>query len=194
MTNEEIKLIDEYIRFCDNYDIKVRSVGIAQLMIESSHGKSDLSLHNNNPFGIKYTCDNCDYSVDYETKEHINGEEKIIVDSFGGYDTLDKCFKDYNRIVAPYNITCVDEYLDRLKSIGYATDPGYLKLIMDVMLDYGLLDYDIPVLESFKDLEDLITKYAYKVINGDYGNGETRKEKLGKYYTIIQDKVNELLS
>lgn len=39
-------------------------------------------------------------------------------------------------------------------------------------------------------IEDL----AQKVIAGEYGNGEERKQKLGSLYNEVQNKVNEILS
>lgn len=39
-------------------------------------------------------------------------------------------------------------------------------------------------------IEDL----AQKVIAGEYGNGEERKQKLGSLYNEVQSKVNEILS
>ena len=35
---------------------------------------------------------------------------------------------------------------------------------------------------------------ARTVIRGDYGNGEERKRRLGFYYSIVQRRVNEMLS
>lgn len=35
---------------------------------------------------------------------------------------------------------------------------------------------------------------ARAVIRGDYGNGETRKQKLGSLYSAVQKRVNEILS
>lgn len=35
---------------------------------------------------------------------------------------------------------------------------------------------------------------ARAVIRGDYGNGEERKRRLGSYYSIVQARVNEMLS
>ena len=35
---------------------------------------------------------------------------------------------------------------------------------------------------------------ARAVIRGDYGNGEERKRRLGSYYSIVQRRVNEMLS
>ena len=35
---------------------------------------------------------------------------------------------------------------------------------------------------------------ARAVICGDYGNGEERKRRLGSYYSIVQRRVNEMLT
>lgn len=35
---------------------------------------------------------------------------------------------------------------------------------------------------------------ARAVIRGDYGNGNERKRRLGSYYSIVQTRVNEMLS
>ena len=35
---------------------------------------------------------------------------------------------------------------------------------------------------------------AYSCIRGDYGNGEERRRRLGSYYSIVQSRVNEMLS
>ncbi len=40
------------------------------------------------------------------------------------------------------------------------------------------------------DIESL----AWDVINGDYGNGEERRRRLGANYSAVQQRVNEILS
>ncbi len=40
------------------------------------------------------------------------------------------------------------------------------------------------------DIESL----AWAVINGDYGNGEERRQRLGSNYDAVQCRVNEILS
>ena len=40
------------------------------------------------------------------------------------------------------------------------------------------------------DIESL----AWAVINGDYGNGEERRQRLGANYDAVQRRVNEILS
>ena len=40
--------------------------------------------------------------------------------------------------------------------------------------------------------EAIIDILASRVIRGDYGNGQERMDKLGKLYSVVQDRVNEL--
>ena len=39
-----------------------------------------------------------------------------------------------------------------------------------------------------------IDALARAVINGDYGNGQARKDALGSNYDAVQKRVNEMLS
>lgn len=41
--------------------------------------------------------------------------------------------------------------------------------------------------------EDEITELAYRVINGDFGNGQERVDALGEKYDAVQARVNEIL-
>ena len=202
MTPNALKLINEYSNYCDKNNITIKSVGMAQLLIESSHGTSDLYLKHNNAFGIKYT-ERADYPVTYTTTEYNDqGEPYTVEAQFSGFTRLDKCFNDYCHIVKPQNIHSIDEYLIVLKTIGYATDPSYIQLIKDVINDFDLATFDVGTstskhLVELRQLkvayEDKIELLAHMVINGDFGNGAERKEKLGDMYSIIQDRVNEIL-
>lgn len=57
--------------------------------------------------------------------------------------------------------------------------------------DIKLLDSNIDV--NATDRDTVIRNLALRVIKGDFGNGADRQTKLGKYYTEIQKKVNELV-
>lgn len=62
----------------------------------------------------------------------------------------------------------------------------------------GLSEDDIKLLDSNIDInatdrDTVIRNLALRVIKGDFGNGADRRTKLGKYYTEIQKKVNELM-
>lgn len=64
--------------------------------------------------------------------------------------------------------------------------------------DLGLTDDDLKALTSNIDTnatsrDEVINSLALKVIRGDFGNGQDRKNKLGSYYSVIQQRVNELM-
>lgn len=200
MTESDKYLISAYKSYCTVHDIMIRSVGMAQAMIESSHGTSSLYTVHHNPFGIKYT-ERADYPVSYDTREFIDGEWKTIHTQFAGFNDIGKCFDDYCHIVHPERISSIDEYLKHLSEIGYATDPNYLNLIQEVIDDYDLRQYDgYAKDDELEKLDRLYREYnnqvevmAYRVIDGKYGNGAEREEKLGVYYDLIQDRVNAIL-
>ena len=121
--------------------------------------------------------------------------------SFAGYNSLTRCFNDYCRIVKPEDILTYDDYINHLEAIGYATDPSYINLINDVVRDYDLRDFDIPGSDDlsrlrslYKEYRDELDRIAISVIEGNYGNGLERRERLGDMYNIIQDRVNEILA
>ena len=196
MTESDKILILAYNAYCINKGIKIRSVGIAQAMIESGHGKSDLYINDNNCFGIKYT-DRADYKATYKTSEYIDGQYISIDANFSGFNNLKNCFDDYCHIVNPAEIRSIEEYLNKLTNIGYATSPSYIQLIKDVIRDFELEKYDsieVTTLDSFitayEDYKKQLDRIVNEVIEGKYGNGEERKNKLGSYYNIIQEEVN----
>lgn len=62
----------------------------------------------------------------------------------------------------------------------------------------NLTDDDMALLTSNIDTNatnraDVINSLALKVIRGDFGNGQERKDKLGQFYVEIQSRVNELI-
>lgn len=55
---------------------------------------------------------------------------------------------------------------------------------------YNLVQYDdVKKVENDLNIEEL----AKSVINGKYGNGEERKQRLGSLYGTVQAKVNEIM-
>ena len=70
------------------------------------------------------------------------------------------------------------------------TSKGEIKGINgNVDLDISYTQYGYKVVNNSKSIEDLATE----VIEGKYGNGEERKQKLGNLYNEVQARVNEIL-
>lgn len=124
------------------------SVTMAQAILESGWGESGLTAESNNLFGIKangWT----GKTVDYPTKEFVNGEYISVVDTFRAYDSLDESMEDHGAFLAGLerysNIIGVTDYkivCQLLQSDGYATSPTYAETLISVIEQYGLSAYD----------------------------------------------------
>ena len=90
-----------------------------------------------------------------------------------------------------------EERKEKLKLYGY--DPVIVQAKVNEILEAEKPQEEDKPQEDPKPKKININSYAKKVINGDYGNGEERKEKLkaegltDEQIKAIQDKVNEIL-
>lgn len=84
------------------------------------------------------------------------------------------------------------ERKQRLEAAGYDYDAVQKKVneLVDKM-STGTEPTTPPTSEELSEAE--IDALAYAVIRGDYGNGVTRRAKLGDKYAAVQKRVNELL-
>lgn len=59
----------------------------------------------------------------------------------------------------------------------------------DILINSGILQNNTPNTDTDKTIDQL----AQEVIEGKWGNGLERVQKLGNLYQAVQDKVNEIL-
>lgn len=124
------------------------SVTMAQAIVESGWGESGLTAVSNNLFGIKangWT----GKTVDYPTKEFVNGEYISVVSTFRAYDSMDESTADHGAFLAGLeryrNIIGVADYTavcKLLQADGYATSPTYAETLISIIEQYNLDDYD----------------------------------------------------
>ena len=172
------------------------SVVIAQAILETGWGKSVLMMKTKGIFGIKATPSWKGKVYSSSTREYYNGYV-TVKDTFRAYDTYEESISDYFNLILNneryHNALDKDNANDCIVGIysgGYATDPSYIRLVMGIITTNNLTKYDKKSDVNHYDIDAL----AYKVINGEYGNGEERKAKLGILYNRVQNRVNELLS
>lgn len=132
---------DEAIRQMEKYNIPA-SITLAQAILESGDGNSDLAVKSNNHFGIK-----C----------HSNWQgEKVFHDD----DELGECFRAYSNVYQSFEDHSIfllkERYSDLfkldiedykswakgLKKAGYATNPAYAKQLIKIIEDNNLSQYD----------------------------------------------------
>lgn len=211
MTNSEfVEQIAEYVKkYAGMCGIKVYSPIIAQAILESGWGKSVLASKYHNYFGLKCGSSWSGKSVNMTTKEEYKvGKLTNIRDNFRVYDSMEAGVKGYfvfinkKRYANLKGVTDPETYVKNIKADGYATSSTYVANIMKVIRDNNLTRFDEKGGEDEMKKEELtgdvlsgneiIEILAKRVINGDYGVGKERKDKLGVLYPIVQQKVNEL--
>ncbi|SEM07377.1 Flagellum-specific peptidoglycan hydrolase FlgJ [bacterium A37T11] len=126
------------------------SITLAQGLLESSNGNSVLAQQANNHFGIKTTSD-------WAGKTILQDDDKRD-DSFRAYNTPEESFRDHSQFLLRNRYAKLFE-LDKddykgwakgLKKAGYATNPRYPDLLVDLIERYELYRYDKPENAMFK--------------------------------------------
>lgn len=128
------------------------SITIAQAILESGWGKSELASECNNFFGIKAsnTLDPETYK-EFPTHEYVHGKEVGIIAAFRKYASAELCFGAHARLLA-----CSDRYkpamavrgdarafATQLQLCGYSTNPQYASLLTDLINEFDLTQYDL---------------------------------------------------
>lgn len=126
------------------------SIKLAQALLESGNGNSTLAREANNHFGIKCTPE-WPGGKAYKDDDRRN-------DCFRVYERVEDSFRDHsqfllrNRYAALFELN-KDDYRGwarGLKSAGYATNPRYAELLINLIERYELHQYDTPESHSEK--------------------------------------------
>ena len=133
--------IDTYKQFAiesrERYGIPA-SITLAQGILESAAGASDLATQCNNHFGIK--CGNSWYGKTMEKDDDAKGE------CFRCYTSAQASFDDHSEFLKrqryaflfDYPITEYGQWAEGLKQAGYATDPAYPQKLINIIELYEL--------------------------------------------------------
>ena len=148
-----IERIAMYVqRYAPSYSIEVHSPIIAQAILESGKGTSELALNANNFFGLKYREGRCKTCIGIY---HKVGSEQNPDGSYTS-SAMKWCkFADMENGVIGYfdfiniknyaNLKGVSDpktYLELIKADGYATSLKYVDNLMAVIEKYDLRKYD----------------------------------------------------
>ena len=135
------------------------SITLAQAIVESNSGESNLAKNHNNHFGIKCKSDwtGAKAYQDDDTKQEC----------FRAYDAAEQSFKDHSNFlknrpnyVSLFLLDPVDDtaWAYGLKKAGYATATDYPKKLLKIIDDYELAQYNFPELANEIEEEEASTK------------------------------------
>ncbi len=126
------------------------SITLAQGMLESNWGRSELARKAKNHFGIKADKSWSGKTMKWEDDEYHKG--KLIKSKFRKYKSADQSFIDHSEFLANkkryeflfnYDVTDYVAWAKGLVKAGYATDPKYASKLIKIIEKYGLYEYDL---------------------------------------------------
>ena len=134
------------------------SITLAQGLLESGNGNSELAKKSNNHFGIK-----CHKDWTGKRTYHDDDEKG---ECFRVYECPEDSYRDHSLFLRKgqryaflfeLEITDYEAWAKGLKKAGYATLPVYANILIKLIEDYNLAQYDQMVVKG---------KFKYKVDNG----------------------------
>ncbi len=119
------------------------SITLAQGMLESGNGNSDLAVYANNHFGIK--ChkgwDGPTYIKDDDAKDECFRKYSNVLESYTDHSQF---LKSRSRYAFLFELKRTDYkgWAKGLKEAGYATDPKYTARLLEIIETHKLYQYD----------------------------------------------------
>ncbi|MBS1501554.1 MAG: glucosaminidase domain-containing protein [Bacteroidetes bacterium] len=163
------------------------SITLAQGLFESGSGNSELARVANNHFGIK--CNN-----GWQGKGYYKDDDEHN-DCFRVYDRPEDSFRDHSEFLKRPHYAKLfqldkNDYVgwaNGLKAAGYATNPDYPKLLINIIQKYHLDQYDQPETEVQKEKREdkVLTQINDNAITAAK-DSVTQAAPAAKLYTVVQ--------
>ena len=152
-TTEFIEKIGAYVqKYAPAYGICVHSPIIAQAVLESARGTSELAVKANNYFGLKYKPGRCPTATGSYTKvgseQKADGTYTSASMQWFAFPDMEACVRGYfdfintPRYANLKGVTTPREYLQNIRADGYATSLKYVDNLMAVIREYNLTRFD----------------------------------------------------
>lgn len=127
------------------------SITLAQAILESEWGKSGLTVKADALFGIKADKSWKGATIDMMTTEEVNGSIISVMATWRAYGSVEESVMDHGKFLQE-NSTYKDHGLfdatdyvgqaNALKAAGYATESDYPTLLITLIKEYNLNQYD----------------------------------------------------
>lgn len=130
------------------------SITLAQGILESESGNSELVKRSNNHFGIK-----CKGSW---TGESVTHDDDAVGECFRAYTNADESYRDHSdflrvnkRYSSLFSLDPADYagWAKGLKKAGYATNPRYPDLLIKYIEQYNLQEYSLLVINKLPEMD-----------------------------------------
>lgn len=160
------------------------SITLAQGLLESGAGKSELSLKSNNHFGIK-----CGSNWKGKTTRHDDDSKsecfRVYKDVRSSYEDHSKFLRGKSRYASLFQLLITDYkgWATGLKKAGYATNPQYANRLINIIETYKLYLFDTKAGVKVREPEKVIATKA----------NSTREVKLNNGILMIMARSGETI-
>ena len=173
------------------------SITLAQGVLESGSGRSELALKSNNHFGIK-----CHTNWSGESVTH---DDDAKGECFRKYEYSETSYEDHSAFLTQrkryeflfsYGVKEYKKWARGLKDAGYATDPKYPEKLIKIIEDYQLHEFDKIKEKDFKypKIDKKIDKnpeeIKYKTVLYEVQKGDTLYSISKRFMISIEDLKN----
>lgn len=124
------------------------SLTIAQAILESGWGTSQLAVKAKNLFGIKAFASWTGKRITFPTTEWYDGRKQVINADFRAYDSFDESIEDHNKLLSISRYKSVRNAKDyraacrEIFNCEYATDPSYPAKLIKIIEENKLYVFD----------------------------------------------------
>ena len=119
------------------------SITLAQGLLESASGQSELAQKANNHFGIKCHAgwEGGKYMYNDEVGRECYRKYSHVSESYSDHSDFIR-YRDRYKFLFDYKVTDYKAWAYGLKKAGYATDPAYPTKLINLIETYNLYEYD----------------------------------------------------
>ena len=180
--------IDEYkdvsIKHMKEYGIPA-SIKLAQAILESSFGNSELAVNANNHFGIK--CHGWRYATYYKDDDEKDECFRSYRDPLSSFDDHSEFLTTRDRYSFLFDFDPLDykRWALGLREAGYATNPKYPQLLIRIIEKHELYKYDIMAAKS-----DKLTSSPSRPLSPQF-TAQKREVKLNNNIEYVYAKEGE---
>lgn len=189
------KIADKTVESCRNVNL-LPSPSIAQAIIESNKGNSELATKANALFGIKADKRWNGKTYDKKTKEYVNSQYVDVTATFRAYDSWDDSIADHanflivnSRYSNLVGVTDYKEYCKLIREDGYATSPTYTETLINCIETYNLMRYDA-IAEVDQTQETPKTSQSMRSFNIHAGHNPSGKTACGSVGYLNESDEN----
>lgn len=177
-----ISISDDIVKTCNENNL-LPSPTIAQAILESNWGQSELAVNAKALFGIK--ADSRWHGAIYKkkTKEYINGSYVDVVADFRAYDSWKDSITDHTKFLIEnkrysnlVGVSGYKEYCKLIKEDGYATSPYYTDTLISFIENYNLTKYDTV---SYVEKTEVKTLRSFNIHAGHNPSGKVASGSVG---------------